>query len=48
MGRLGFEAIISRDYSVIIALTVLTAFAFTIANLIADVLYGVVDPRIRT
>ncbi len=47
MGRLGFEAINARDYPIIIALTVLSAFAFAIANLCADLFYGVIDPRIR-
>ena len=47
MGRLGFEAINARDYPIIVALTVLTAFSFAIANLAADLFYGVVDPRIR-
>lgn len=47
MGQLGFIAINSRDYPVLIALTVLTAVSFTLANLIADLMYGVVDPRIR-
>lgn len=47
MGRLGFDALSSRDYPIIIALTVLSAFAFAIANLWADLFYGVVDPRIR-
>jgi len=47
MGQLAFDAISSRDYPIVIALTVLSAFAFALANLWADLFYGVVDPRIR-
>ena len=47
MGRLGFEAISARDYPIVITLTVLSAVAFAIANLWADIFYGVIDPRIR-
>lgn len=47
MGQFAFEAISSRDYPIVIALTVMTALVFALANLVADLLYGVVDPRIR-
>lgn len=47
MGLLAFEAISSRDYPIVIAITVLGAIAFSLANLWADLFYGVVDPRIR-
>lgn len=47
MGQLAFDAIGARDYPIIIAVTVLAAFVFALANLWADLFYGVIDPRIR-
>jgi peptide/nickel transport system permease protein len=40
------QAITGRDYPVIQAMTLMIAFTFIIANLIVDILYGVLDPRI--
>lgn len=48
MGQLAFDAIGARDYPIIIAVTVLGAVIFALANLWADLFYGVIDPRIRT
>jgi peptide/nickel transport system permease protein len=47
MGRLAIEAILSRDYPVLMGLTLCTAVMVLMGNLLADILYGVVDPRIR-
>jgi peptide/nickel transport system permease protein len=47
MGRLAIEAILSRDYPVLMGLTLCTAVMVLIGNLLADILYGVADPRIR-
>ena len=47
IGRMTFEAVTSRDYDVILATTVVFASAFVICNLIAELIYGVVDPRVR-
>ncbi|MFQ6057433.1 MAG: ABC transporter permease [Anaerolineae bacterium] len=47
IGRLGFESFFARDYPVIMALTLLVALSFTLANLLVDVGYGFLDPRIR-
>ncbi|MFQ5577443.1 MAG: ABC transporter permease subunit, partial [Anaerolineae bacterium] len=47
MGQLAFDAIGARDYPIIIAVTVLAAVVFALANLWADLFYGVIDPRIR-
>jgi peptide/nickel transport system permease protein len=47
MGRLGYEAIMSRDYPVIMAVGTITALLTLIGNLIADITYAYVDPRIR-
>src|ERR671910_618520 len=40
------QAIFGRDYPVIQAMTLLIAFTFILANLLVDLLYGVLDPRI--
>jgi len=47
MGRLGFEAIMARDYPVIMGIGVIAAFLTLAGNIVADVLYSVADPRIR-
>jgi len=47
LGRLAVEAIHTRDYPVIMAINLLAAVMVLIGNLLADILYGVVDPRIR-
>jgi ABC-type dipeptide/oligopeptide/nickel transport systems, permease components len=47
IGRLYFEAIITRDYPTVLGLSVATAVATLVASLLADVLYAAADPRIR-
>src|SRR5699024_3012490 len=47
MGLLTIDAVNGRDYPVIMATTIIFAVAILIGNLIADILYAVVDPRIR-
>jgi peptide/nickel transport system permease protein len=47
MGRALVAAIFQRDYPLVMAGTFLFAIMVVLANLIADVLYAVVDPRIR-
>lgn len=47
MGRVTVEAIFARDYPLIIANTFISAVLIILGNLIADVLYAVVDPRIK-
>ncbi len=47
IGRLYFESVLSRDYPVVLPLTMFTAAATLVASLFADVLYAVADPRIR-
>lgn len=46
IGRLYFNAILARDYPTIMGLSVITAGLVLISNLIADLLYAYVDPRI--
>lgn len=47
MGKLGFDAILARDYPVIMAITTFSAFLTLLGILISDLLYSVVDPRVR-
>ncbi|MCK6507111.1 ABC transporter permease subunit [Myxococcota bacterium] len=48
MGRLGFNAILARDYPVIMAITTFSAVLTLLGILLSDLLYSVVDPRVRT
>lgn len=47
IGSFLFEAVTSRDYDVIMAATVIFATAFVLTNLLAEIIYGLVDPRVR-
>lgn len=47
IGLLAIEAVNARDYQVIQALTLVTASIFILVNLVVDVLYGYLDPRVR-
>lgn len=47
IGQLFLDSVTNRDYPTLMALTLLLSFLTLIGNLIADILYGVVDPRIR-
>ena len=47
LGRLAVDAALQRDYPVIMALTLLVSVLVIVASLVADLLYAVVDPRIR-
>ena len=47
MGLLGVDAIANRDYAVLMGLTLFTAILVLVGNLVADILYSFVDPRIR-
>lgn len=47
LGRLVYEAVAARDYSLIQGSVLLIAVMFLLVNLLVDVLYAVVDPRIR-
>jgi peptide/nickel transport system permease protein len=47
MGQLGIRAIQDREYGIIMALNLITATLVLTGNLISDILYAIVDPRIR-
>jgi peptide/nickel transport system permease protein len=47
LGRTTFQAILARDYPVILAATAFTGALVVAGNLIADLLHAAVDPRVR-
>jgi peptide/nickel transport system permease protein len=47
IGQLFLQSVRTNDYPLMMALTMLFSFLTLIGNLVADILYGVVDPRIR-
>ncbi len=47
MGRLGFEAILARDFPVVLTLNFIAAILALVGTLLSDILYAVVDPRIK-
>ena len=47
MGRLFFTAVMSRDYPLVMGILVIGAFLTLLGNLLADISYAIVDPRIR-
>ena len=47
VGNLAIESIFNRDYPIIMAFTLIISTAFVLANLLADLAYALIDPRIR-
>jgi peptide/nickel transport system permease protein len=47
MGQLSYMAVMTRDYPLIMALLVIDAILVLLGNLLADIGYAIVDPRIR-
>jgi peptide/nickel transport system permease protein len=47
LGTFGIDAIIARDYQQVQGFALLTAFAFVVMNLLVDLTYTFLDPRIR-
>ncbi|MGA7616613.1 MAG: ABC transporter permease [Thermoanaerobaculia bacterium] len=47
VGLLFFDSILARDYPMVMGLTVVTAVITLLASLVTDLLYPLVDPRIR-
>jgi peptide/nickel transport system permease protein len=46
-GRLTLDAVFTRDYPLIQGVVLITATAYIVLNLVVDLLYSVIDPRIR-
>jgi len=47
LGRLIFEAIITRDYPLIMGMVIIVSVIVIIVNIITDIIYSLIDPRIR-
>jgi microcin C transport system permease protein len=47
MGYLGYTAILQRDYPVALGIVVISSLLMLVGNILSDVLYAIVDPRIR-
>jgi len=47
MGRLFYDALTKRDYPVLMGILILGAVLIIIGNLIADLVYGLLDPRVK-
>lgn len=47
MGRLAVQAILTRDYTIVQATLLLLVTAFVVINLLIDIAYGFIDPRVR-
>ena len=47
VGQSYIDSVSNRDYSVVMGLTVLLSVIVIVANLVVDVLYGILDPRTR-
>ncbi len=47
MGRMAVDAAFALDYPVLMGLLLVLAVMVSIGNLLSDLLYGIVDPRIK-
>ena len=47
MGRLFYNAATSRDYPVLLAILIIGAGIVILSNLLADIAYAYLDPRVR-
>ncbi len=47
VGRLVVDAVFARDYPLVQGVVLLIAVGFIVSNLLVDLLYGLIDPRIR-
>jgi ABC-type dipeptide/oligopeptide/nickel transport system permease component len=48
LGRIAIDSIFARDYPVAMAIVLLFTAFFVTINLVVDILYAVIDPRIRS
>ena len=46
MGWLSFQSVVSRDYNVVMGLLVIQSFMYLLGNILSDILYLFIDPRI--
>jgi len=47
IGRLAFDALVQRDYSVLLGVFFVASIVVVVVNLLTDILYTLVDPRIE-
>lgn len=47
MARYGVQAIVYQDFNAVVGVVMVVGFAFVLVNLVVDVLYGLLDPRVR-
>ena len=47
MGYLGYTAILQRDYPVALGILVVSSLLMLVGNILSDIIYAIVDPRIR-
>lgn len=47
VGQFAYESVMSNDYPAIIGVSLLVALNYMVINTIVDILYGVIDPRVR-
>jgi peptide/nickel transport system permease protein len=47
IGRLAYQAVLARDYSVVMTILTFSSALTLLGNLLADILYALSDPRIR-
>jgi peptide/nickel transport system permease protein len=47
LGSLAVSAVLDPDLAILVGVTLLTAVFIIVANLVVDVLYAVIDPRVR-
>lgn len=47
MGLLGYEAILDRDYPVVMGILVISSLLFMVGNILSDLCVAIVDPRVR-
>ena len=47
MGTLVYQSILNRDYPLVTASTMVISIFILLSNLLADIIYGVIDPRIK-
>ncbi len=48
LGRLGVDAILKRDYPLVMGVVILSSVVIIVGNLLADLAYGIVNPRLRS
>ena len=47
IGRLAFDALLARDYQVLLGVFLVTSILVVLFNLLTDLLYAVIDPRVQ-